>query len=74
MSAIGLQWGDKLHSDMAVSTITLPMGFSTTIMNPNTRSDYDGAADPAQADDLSDEDIEKTIAEIQMALQKTKRS
>jgi serine/threonine protein phosphatase PrpC len=74
MSAIGLQWGDKLHSDMAVSTITLPMGFSTTIMNPHTRSDYDGAADPAQADDLSDEDIERTIAEIQIALQKTKRT
>lgn len=71
MSAIGLQWGDRLHSELAVSTVTLPMGFSTTIMNPITRSDYDG--EPL-ADELSDDDIEKTIAEIQLALQKTKRT
>ena len=71
MSAIGLQWGDRLHSELAVSTVTLPMGFSTTIMNPITRSDYDG--EPS-ADELSDDDIEKTIAEIQLALQKTKRT
>lgn len=71
MSAIGLQWGDRLHSELAVSTVTLPMGFSTTIMNPITHSDYDG--EPS-ADELSDDDIEKTIAEIQLALQKTKRT
>jgi serine/threonine protein phosphatase PrpC len=71
MSAIGLQWGDRLHSEVAVSTVTLPMGFSTTIMNPITRSDYDGEP---PADELSDDDIEKTIAEIQLALQKTKRT
>lgn len=71
MSAIGLQWGDRLHSELAVSTVTLPMGFSTTIMNPITRSDYDGEL---PADELSDDDIEKTIAEIQLALQKTKRT
>lgn len=70
MSAIGLQWGDRLHSELAVSTVTLPMGFSTTIMNPITRNDYDGEH---PADELSDDDIEKTIAEIQLALQKTKR-
>ncbi|MDP3678916.1 MAG: protein phosphatase 2C domain-containing protein, partial [Methylotenera sp.] len=34
MSAIGLQWGDKLNSQLAVSTITMPMGSTTTIMNP----------------------------------------
>lgn len=71
MSAIGLQWGDRLHSELAVSTVTLPMGFSTTIMNPITRSDYD--SEPS-SDELSDDDIEKTIAEIQLALQKTKRT
>ncbi len=70
MSAIGLQWGDRLQSELAVSTVTLPVGFSTTIMNPITRSDYDGEP---PADELSDDDIEKTIAEIQLALQKTKR-
>ena len=71
MSAIGLQWGDRLHSELAVSTVTLPMGFSTTIMHPITRSDYD--SEPS-SDELSDDDIEKTIAEIQLALQKTKRT
>ena len=72
MSAIGLQWGDRLHSDLAVSTMTLPMGFSTTIMNPLTRSHLNDAADPELQDDLTDDDIERTIAEIQIALQKTK--
>lgn len=74
MSAIGLQWGDRLHSELAVSTITLPMGFSTTIMNPMTRSSIEGTTDLNQQDDLTDDEIEKTIAEIQLALQKTKRT
>ncbi len=72
MSAIGLQWGDRLHSDLAVSTMTLPMGFSTTIMNPLTRSNVNDTADPELQDDLTDDDIERTIAEIQIALQKSK--
>ncbi len=67
MSAIGLQWGDKLHSQLAVSTITMPMGSTTTIMNPITRPN-----NPENLD-LSDDDIERTIAEIQQALRKTKR-
>ena len=70
MSAIGLQWGDRLHSQLAVSTVTLPIGFSTTIMNPSTRTDIN---DPGLDNDLSDDDIERTIAEIQMALQRSKR-
>lgn len=73
MSAIGLQWGDRLHSQLAVSTLQLPPGFSTTIMNPLTHTDLD-FNDPSLADDLSDDDIERTIAEIQVALQKTKRN
>jgi serine/threonine protein phosphatase PrpC len=67
MSAIGLQWGDKLHSQLAVSTITMPMGSTTTIMNPITRPNNQANLD------LSDDDIERTIAEIQQALRKTKR-
>lgn len=73
MSAIGLQWGDKLHSQLAVSTVTMPMGLTTTIMNPITRTDYDGQAGLLSKLELSDDDIEKTIAEIQQALKKTKR-
>lgn len=72
MSAIGLQWGDRLESELAVSTKALPNGFSTTIMNPLTHSDFDAFEDIDQTDDLTDEDIERTIAEIQIALKKTK--
>lgn len=67
MSAIGLQWGDKQQSQLAVSTITMPLGATTTIMNPITRP-----YNPANLD-LSDDDIERTIAEIQQALRKSKR-
>ncbi|HSI43006.1 MAG TPA: protein phosphatase 2C domain-containing protein [Methylotenera sp.] len=70
MSAIGLQWGDKLSSSLAVSTVTMPMGTTTTIMNP--------VANQQSADlhsmDFTDDQIESTIAEIQQALSKTKRN
>jgi len=67
MSAIGLQWGDKQSSSLAVSTITMAMGATTTIMNPVAQPDS------SLNTDLSDDDIERTIAEIQQALQKTIR-
>jgi serine/threonine protein phosphatase PrpC len=68
MSAIGLQWGDKQSSNVAVSTISMAMGATTTIMNPVTHQSKD-----ALNTDLSDDEIERTIAEIQLALQRTKR-
>jgi serine/threonine protein phosphatase PrpC len=71
MSAIGLQWGDKLSSNFAVSTVTMAMGATTTIMNPVTNLN---AQDGELSTDFSDDEIEKTIAEIQKALQKTKRT
>jgi hypothetical protein len=71
MSAIGLQWGDKLSSNFAVSTVTMAMGATTTIMNPVTNLK---AQDGELSTDFSDDEIEKTIAEIQKALQKTKRT
>lgn len=67
MSAIGLQWGDKQSSSLAVSTITMAMGATTTIMNSVAQPDS------SLNTDLSDDDIERTIAEIQQALQKTIR-
>jgi serine/threonine protein phosphatase PrpC len=73
MSAIGLQWGDKLNSNLAVSTVTMPMGSTTTIMNPVTRPSYDTIPDHLGSHELTDEEIEKTIAEIQQALRKTNR-
>lgn len=67
MSAIGLQWGDKQSSSLAVSTLAMAMGATTTIMNPVAQPDS------SLNTDISDEDIERTIAEIQQALQKTNR-
>jgi serine/threonine protein phosphatase PrpC len=68
MSAIGLQWGDKQSSSLAVSTITMALGSTTTIMNPVTN--------PYQLDNpnnhnFTDDEIESTIEEIQEALRKT---
>jgi PPM family protein phosphatase len=74
MSAIGLQWGDKLNSNLAVSTVTMAMGATTTIMNPVTYPNNANQADDASGPDLTDDEIEKTIAEIQAALSKTKRN
>jgi hypothetical protein len=73
MSAIGLQWGDKLNSQLAVSTVTMPMGSTTTIMNPITRPNDENPAGSHAKHELTDDEIEKTIAEIQNALRKTKR-
>lgn len=72
MSAIGLQWGDKQSSNLAVSTMSMAMGATTTIMNPVPR--LENNPDGSLNTDFSDDDIERTIAEIQNALQKTKRN
>ncbi len=66
LSAIGLQWGDRASSIGAVSTQLMPLGETTTIINTVTHQ-ADGS-DPAE---LSDADIENTIAAIQKALNKT---
>lgn len=72
MSAIGLQWGDKLSSSLAVSTAAMSLGATTTIMNPVAQSDTENPLDSAINDDFTDDEIERTIAEIQIALNKTK--
>ncbi len=69
MSAIGLQWGDKLTGQVAVSTQLMPLGETTTIMNPVTHQVVDGNY-PLE---LSDDDIENTILAIQNALTKTQQ-
>ena len=68
MSAIGVQWGDRSSSLTAVSTQLMPLGETTTIMNPVTQQNTDESADPLE---LSDDDIENTINAIQNALNKT---
>jgi PPM family protein phosphatase len=70
MSAIGLQWGDKLESHLTVSTVTMPMGSTTTIMNPVTNPNEHIHKN---SDDFTDDVIENTIREIQEALKKSKR-
>ena len=69
MSAIGLQWGDRLTGQVAVSTQLMPLGETTTIMNPVTHQVIDGS-NPLE---LSDDDIENTILAIQSALNKTQQ-
>ena len=53
----------------------MPLGATTTIINPpthqqTTRNDNDDES-ARTAKDLTDEEIEKTIAEIQAAINKT---
>ena len=71
LSAIGLQWGDRQMSHLAISTVTMLLGATTTIMNPIF--DYDKAGNSLNHD-LTDDDIENTIAEIQAALSKAKQN
>jgi serine/threonine protein phosphatase PrpC len=73
MSAIGLQWGDKQSSKLAVSTVSMPMGSTTTIMNQITHPSLQNSQDGPTEGDFTDDEIENTIAEIQRALLKTKR-
>lgn len=74
LSAITLQWGDKQLSNDAVSTQQMPFSETTTIINPVTHRAKDAhATDEQVIDDFSDEDIEKTLAEIQAALIRTKQ-
>lgn len=68
LSAISLQWGNRKLSGDTVSTQLMPLGETTTIINPVTHQETEG-----NPKDLSDDDIETTIAEIQAALMKTQQ-
>jgi PPM family protein phosphatase len=63
MSAVGLQWGERQDNPLTVSTYTMSLDETTTIFNPASSYGYN-------SDDLTDDDIEKTIAEIQAVLNK----
>lgn len=73
ISAIGLQWQELQDASLGVSTVTMPLGATTTIINPPTHQPT--VRDDAGQDmpDLTDEEIEKAIQEIQSAIQKTMR-
>jgi serine/threonine protein phosphatase PrpC len=68
LSAIGLQWGEELQDLFTVSTLNLPLDATTTIMNP-----FVSPSAPADELDLTDDEIERALAEIQVALHKTRR-
>ena len=68
MSAIGLQWGPSQGLRAAISTAHMGLGANTTILNTVLLDD----AKASQDDDLSDEDIDRAIAEIQSAINKSK--
>jgi len=72
MSAIGLQWGERKNGKVAVETATMPLGMTTTIINPVTHQD-NTLQEISSALDLSDDEIEKTILEIQSAISKTQQ-
>lgn len=70
MSAIALQWGDRAMSNFAISTVTMQLGATTTIMNPVNTKDAGNSLNL----DLTDDDIENTIAAIQAVLSKAKQN
>jgi hypothetical protein len=61
-----VQWGDRSPGIATVSTLMMPLGQTTTIMNPVTHLNADGSDL-----ELSDDEIENTIAAIQNALNKS---
>ncbi len=70
MSVIAVNWGG-LPGMQQVSTATMPMDLTTTIMGPITGSGGEGTAKVGDVPDLSDEEIEGAIAEIQAAIKKS---
>ncbi len=67
MSAIAMQWGQRVINPLTISTLDLPVDVTTTMMN---------AAAPVSSAyglDLTDDEIEKAIAEIQEALGRTQQ-
>ncbi|MGB4812879.1 MAG: protein phosphatase 2C domain-containing protein [Methylophilaceae bacterium] len=71
MSAIGLQWGDKLRNPQAVSTVNMGMEVTTTMMSPTATQNFADQSEFSNVD-ISDEEIEKTISAIQEAIRKTR--
>jgi len=69
MSVIAFNWGG-LPGMQQVSTATMPMDLTTTIMGPFTIGNSEGSAKLGDVPDLSDEEIEGAIAEIQAAIKK----
>ncbi len=73
ISAIGLELSHDASDPSSVSTGSMPLGETTTIINPPTHQFVSLEAHKNAESDLTDDDIEKRIAEIQLAINKTLR-
>ncbi|HZV60852.1 MAG TPA: protein phosphatase 2C domain-containing protein [Methylophilaceae bacterium] len=73
ISAIGLQWQELQDASLGISTLAMPLGKTTTIINPPTHQPTIRDDEGQEMPDLTDEEIEKAILEIQTAIQKTMR-
>lgn len=62
MSAIGLQWGEHASTPFAISTLDLPADLTTRMMSGDGKS---------VVPDLTEDEIERAIQEIQQALHKS---
>ena len=73
MSAIALHWGERLDDQLTISTLPMLLGATTTIISPiGQLSPQNGGGDNT-APDLTDDDIERAIADIQAAIRRTRR-
>ncbi|HQR50826.1 MAG TPA: serine/threonine-protein phosphatase [Methylophilaceae bacterium] len=68
MSAVAVNWGGHSGYPLSVSTVTMPMGLTTTIHNPVPQDASETLATTGAR--LSEEDIDRAISEIQAAIQK----
>ena len=73
MSVIAFNWGGKTYGELSVSTATMPLDITTTITNPPTQNHEVPGETVDAIPDLSDEEIESAIAEIQAAIKKVRK-
>lgn len=75
MSAIALNWGAGFHSRHSISTASMPQDINTTIIELTSSIDAIEARAqmPKRPPEVSEDDVEQAIAEIQAALAKTSR-
>lgn len=69
MSVVAINWGGQ-PGLLQVSTATMPIDHTTTILGPFTSGGGEDIAKLGDVPDLSDEEIEGAIAEIQAAIKK----
>ena len=72
MSVIAFNWGGKTYGELSVSTATMPLDITATNINPPTQSHEIPGETVDAIPDLSDEEIERIIAEIQVAIKKVR--